>query len=150
MAVVRDALGSSRFNAQEQLVRASTKGDPLYEAVEILLKGPESQAWSITASPPTWTRMGTGGSARGCGGGTPEHRLSGELAELGHVKTEDGEPYPSHASHRTGPSGAIVRLRRPDAGVLWAPLAAGVTPSTYWIGPAAPRVWTSARCGAAR
>lgn len=41
MTIVKDALGGDRFTSVDQLVRASTKGDPLYEAVEILLKGPE-------------------------------------------------------------------------------------------------------------
>jgi hypothetical protein len=41
MDVVEAALGSNRFNAAEQFVRASTKGDPLHDAVEVLLKGPE-------------------------------------------------------------------------------------------------------------
>src|SRR5262249_5333375 len=34
-------LGSNRFNTLDQFVRASDKSDPLYKAVEILLKGPE-------------------------------------------------------------------------------------------------------------
>jgi Calcineurin-like phosphoesterase len=41
MRVVEYALGASRFNAVYQFTRATTKGDPLYEAVEVLLKGPE-------------------------------------------------------------------------------------------------------------
>lgn len=39
MKVVERELGSNRFSATFQLVRAST--NPLYEAVEVLLKGPE-------------------------------------------------------------------------------------------------------------
>ena len=35
------ALGDDRISTDEQLARASTKGDPAYEAVETLLKGPE-------------------------------------------------------------------------------------------------------------
>ena len=38
--VVRE-LGSNRFNSVDQFVRASTKGDPLHDAIEVLLKGPE-------------------------------------------------------------------------------------------------------------
>lgn len=41
IAVVERELGGSRFTTTDQLVRASTKGDPLYTAVETLLKGPE-------------------------------------------------------------------------------------------------------------
>jgi hypothetical protein len=41
MKYVESQLGSNQFNSLDQLVRASDKNDPLYEAVEILLKGPE-------------------------------------------------------------------------------------------------------------
>jgi hypothetical protein len=41
IALVERELGGSRFTELDQLVRASTKGDPLYTAVETLLKGPE-------------------------------------------------------------------------------------------------------------
>lgn len=41
MKVVERELGSNRFSTTDQLVRASTKGHPLYDAVEVLLKGPE-------------------------------------------------------------------------------------------------------------
>ena len=36
-----NVLGSDRLTGMEQLVAATTKGHPVYEAVEILLKGPE-------------------------------------------------------------------------------------------------------------
>lgn len=45
--VVERELGSNVFVSDYQLARASSKGDPLYEAVEILLKGPE-----IAVEPP--------------------------------------------------------------------------------------------------
>ena len=41
MRVVEKACGGSRLLGVEHLLAASTKGDPLYEAVEVLLKGPE-------------------------------------------------------------------------------------------------------------
>ncbi len=41
MTVVHNELGGDRFTSIDQLVRATTKGEPLYEAVEVLLKGPE-------------------------------------------------------------------------------------------------------------
>ena len=37
----QDELGGNRFTSADQLVRATTKDQPLYEAVEVLLKGPE-------------------------------------------------------------------------------------------------------------
>lgn len=41
MHVVEQALGSNHFSSRDQFVRATTDGDPLYEAIEVLLKGPE-------------------------------------------------------------------------------------------------------------
>ncbi|WP_197379964.1 metallophosphoesterase [Mycolicibacterium mengxianglii] len=41
IAILERELGADRFSAIDQLVRASTEGDPLYLAVETLLKGPE-------------------------------------------------------------------------------------------------------------
>jgi hypothetical protein len=41
IAVAAEELGGNRFATVDQLVRASTKGHPLYAAVETLLKGPE-------------------------------------------------------------------------------------------------------------
>ena len=41
MRVVERELGSNRFNSMDQFVRAATKDEPLYDAVEVLLKGPE-------------------------------------------------------------------------------------------------------------
>lgn len=67
------ALGDDRISTDEQLVRASTKGDPMYEAVETLLKGPRS-VWPRTGSRPTWIKMATPGTAPGCGGGTGRRR----------------------------------------------------------------------------
>ncbi|QZT57903.1 metallophosphoesterase [Mycolicibacterium austroafricanum] len=41
IVLLRRELGGDRFTSIDQLARASTKGDPLYDAVETLLKGPE-------------------------------------------------------------------------------------------------------------
>ena len=41
MNIVELELGSNRFNSLDQFVRACDKRDPLYAAVEVLLKGPE-------------------------------------------------------------------------------------------------------------
>lgn len=41
MQIVKDALSGNRFPTVDHLVRASDKEDPLYAAVEVLLKGPE-------------------------------------------------------------------------------------------------------------
>jgi hypothetical protein len=41
MRVVEEALGGDHFTLRDQLVRATTNGDSLWEAIEVLLKGPE-------------------------------------------------------------------------------------------------------------
>lgn len=41
MRIADETLGGNRFNTLDQFVRASTKGDPLYHAIDVLLKGPE-------------------------------------------------------------------------------------------------------------
>jgi hypothetical protein len=41
MRVAEEVLGGNRFTSPEQFVAASSKDDPLYEAIEVLLKGPE-------------------------------------------------------------------------------------------------------------
>ncbi|BBX18677.1 hypothetical protein MDUV_35370 [Mycolicibacterium duvalii] len=41
IAVLQRELGGDKFTTVDQLARASTEGDPLYDAVETLLKGPE-------------------------------------------------------------------------------------------------------------
>ena len=41
MDIVTTALGGNRFTSDEQLARASDPDDPLFTAVEVLLKGPE-------------------------------------------------------------------------------------------------------------
>ena len=41
MRVVERELGSNRFNSMDQFVRAATKDEPLYDAVEVLNEGLE-------------------------------------------------------------------------------------------------------------
>lgn len=94
LAIVANALGGNRFRTVEQLGRASTKGDPLYIAVETILKGPEI---SLTDhGQPAY---------RDKGGFRRDHaRLrwwdgeAGTLRDLAEINatftTEDHEPYP--------------------------------------------------------
>lgn len=93
--VVMRELGTNRLTALDALVRASTEGDPLYTAVETLLKGPEI---SLTAhrQPPYQDKDGI-----------PRHRARlrwwhagaatlRDVAEIaGHYTTADGAPYPA-------------------------------------------------------
>jgi hypothetical protein len=94
MRVVESALGANRFTALDQFVRATTKGDPLYDAIEVLLKGPEVSLVDHHQPPYLdkdnhlrekarirWWRDG-GWTLR-------------EIALLdGNFTTEDGSPYP--------------------------------------------------------
>ena len=94
MEVVERELGSNRFNSAEQFVRASTKGNPLHDAVEVLLKGPEIdltkhgqppfKGWGGHLCNEARVRWWDGRAASLC-----------EIAELGgDYITEDGRPYP--------------------------------------------------------
>lgn len=64
MKLVERELGSNSFVSDYQLARASSKGDPLYEAVEILLKGPE-----IAVEPPYLDKDAIEETRRVCAGG---------------------------------------------------------------------------------
>lgn len=94
MKVVEQELGSNRLNTLDQLVRASTKGERLYDAVEILLKGPEISLVD-RGQPPYLDKDGhrrTEARVRWWKeGATTLHAL----AEMGgKLRTEDGAPYP--------------------------------------------------------
>lgn len=94
MDIVQEALGGDRFTSVDQLVRASTKSDPLYEAVEILLKGPEISLTDYNQ--PEYRDKGAHNR--------PRARLrwwsetASTLRELalidGNFTTADGSPYP--------------------------------------------------------
>jgi hypothetical protein len=73
MRVVEEALGSDRFTSRDQFVRATTEGDSLYEAIEVLLKGPEIDLASH-GQPPFSTRTVGHGPGRGWRGGTTRRR----------------------------------------------------------------------------
>jgi hypothetical protein len=94
MEVVERELGSSRFNSADQFVRASTKGNPLHDAVEVLLKGPEIDL-TKHGQPPfkDWGgHLRDEARVRWWDDGAASLR---EIAELGgDYTTEDGRPYP--------------------------------------------------------
>ncbi|CAN5853713.1 metallophosphoesterase [soil metagenome] len=87
-------LGSNRFNSPNQFVRASDKTEPLYTAIEIILKGPELSLRNHGQPP----YVDKDGNARNQAcirwwneGGTTLL----DLAELsGRFTTADGAPYP--------------------------------------------------------
>ena len=76
-------------------MRASTKGDPLYTAIEVLLKGPEISLVDH-GQPPYMDKDGhvrTNARVRWWNG---EATTLGEIAEISSTfTTENGEPYPT-------------------------------------------------------
>lgn len=94
MDVLRRELGGDRLTSVEQLRRATTDGDPVYEAVETLLKGPEI---SLTDYGQAAYRDKDGiarGRARAQWWSGGAHTLSG-VAEMSSGFTQaDGTAYP--------------------------------------------------------
>jgi hypothetical protein len=87
-------LGSNRFNSMDQFVRASDKSDPLYKAVDALLKGPEISLVDHGQLPfvDKDGHVRSDARLRWCNEGATTLR---ELAELSDTfTTEDGQPYP--------------------------------------------------------
>ena len=93
MKAVEDATGGSKLSDLQHYVHASTKGHPLYEAVEILLKGPEISLEEYNQSPYVdhIGKKRTKARLRWWDAGA---RTLGELADVRGMKTEDDEDYP--------------------------------------------------------
>ncbi len=92
--VLQKVLGGNHFTHDDQLVRASTEGDPLYTAVETLLKGPEI---SLTDHGQEPYRDKDGHSRKNARvrWWHDGARTLYDLAEMGGgYTTADGEPYP--------------------------------------------------------
>ncbi len=89
------ALGDDRISTDEQLVRASTKGDPMYEAVETLLKGPEISLVEHRQPP----YLDKDGHSRGAARLRWWNETATTLADLAEISstftTEDHRPYPA-------------------------------------------------------
>ncbi|MDO0977761.1 metallophosphoesterase [Mycolicibacterium frederiksbergense] len=89
------ALGDDRISTDEQLVRASTKGDPIYEAVETLLKGPEISLLEHRQPP----YLDKDGHSRGAARLRWWNETATTLADLAEISstftTEDHQPYPA-------------------------------------------------------
>jgi len=94
MRVVTEALAGSRFTAVDQLVRASTKGDPLYDAVEVLLKGPEISL-AAKGQPRYCDKDGHSRDKARIAWWRDDATTLRTLAVMdGNFKTEAGQPYP--------------------------------------------------------
>ncbi|MFY9334966.1 MAG: metallophosphoesterase [Mycobacterium sp.] len=102
-AVVRTALGGERFTTAEQIVSATDKSSPLYEAVEVLLKGPEVSLvdYGLPAYRDKDGHRREKARARWWHQGAT---TLPELAEVGSFRTEDGDPYPPLPSIQVDPA----------------------------------------------
>ncbi|TPG34197.1 metallophosphoesterase [Mycolicibacterium hodleri] len=95
MREVRAALGSDRFSSREQFIRATTKGDPLYEAIEVLLKGPEIEL-GTHGMPPYYDKDGHARTKARVAWWKDDATTLRELAVMdGNFETADGERYPT-------------------------------------------------------
>ncbi len=94
MRVVEDALGANRFRSRDQFVRATAKDDPLYDAIEVLLKGPEINLTSH-GQPWYYDKDGHARSNARVAWWRNEATTLRELSVMdGNFTTVDGEPYP--------------------------------------------------------
>ncbi|MEV3901747.1 metallophosphoesterase [Mycobacterium sp. NPDC050551] len=92
--VVEEALGSNRFSTREQFVRASDKSDPLYDAIEVLLKGPEIDL-ARHGLEPYYDKDGHPRSRARVAWWRENATTLRQLAVLdGNFRTASGEPYP--------------------------------------------------------
>jgi hypothetical protein len=91
MRVVKEALGSNRFTSLDQIVPATTKGDPLYEAIEVLLKGPEIE---LTGQSPYYDKDGHARTNARVAWWREGASTLRDLAVMdGNFTTEGGKPY---------------------------------------------------------
>jgi hypothetical protein len=94
MNLVERELGSNRFNALDQFMRASQKGNPLYDAIEVLLKGPEISLVD-DGQPPYLDKDGHRREQSRVRWWNNDASTLREIAEMGgNFTTQQGAPYP--------------------------------------------------------
>jgi hypothetical protein len=146
MRVVEEALGSNRFTSLDQFVPATTKGHPLYEAIEVLLKARRS---SSSVSRRTTTRMATRAPMRGSHGGGKARRHFATWPSWTATSPQKAENRTRHSPRsrwrpRNSPS-AIAEMCRCSTATTGT--AGGRGPVS--TSPNALPAWTSARSTAA-
>jgi hypothetical protein len=104
MRVVEDALGSNRFTSRDQFVQATTEGHPLYEAIEVLLKGPEVDLRGHGLSPCVDKDGHARHSARVAWWKADASTLRDLAVMDGNFKTEDGQSYPEIPDDEVDPA----------------------------------------------
>jgi hypothetical protein len=91
MRVVEEAVGSNRFTSLDQIARAMTKGDPLYEAIEVLLTGPGIE---LTGQPPYYDKDGHARTNARVAWWREDASTLRDVAVMdGNFTAEGGEPY---------------------------------------------------------
>lgn len=93
MKVVEDLCGSNRLTDEIHFVEATTKGSPLYDAVETLLKGPEISLTDYGADP-YWDKDRNRRTNARIRWWDHDASTLRELAETRGVFDEAGQPYP--------------------------------------------------------
>lgn len=94
MRVIENALGGNRFGSTEQLVSAFSRGTALYEAVEVVLKGPEISLTDYGA-PAYVDKDGHMRTRARVAWWNDAATTVGEIAVLdGNFTTSNGAPYP--------------------------------------------------------
>lgn len=94
MRVVEEALGGNRFTSTDQFAPASTKGDPLYDAIEVLLKGPEISL-AAHGQPRYFDKDGNSRDRARVAWWKHGATTLREIAVMdGNFHTEGGQPYP--------------------------------------------------------
>ena len=118
MRVVEESLGSNRFTSRDQFVRATEDGDPLYEAVEVLLKGPEIDLVGL-GQQPYFDKDGNGRTRARVAWWDDGATTLRKLAVMGkNFETVAGEPYPPLPDDQVG-SGEQPYAYRDDVPVFY-------------------------------
>ncbi|HYN32013.1 MAG TPA: metallophosphoesterase [Ilumatobacteraceae bacterium] len=159
MREVEATLGSDRFSSRDQFVRATTKKDPLYEAIEVLLKGPEIDL-AKHGMPPYYDKDGHARTKARVAWWKDDATTLRDLAVMdGNFETADGEPYPALPDVEVAESersfsyrgevpvfyGHYWRSGRPQAGVDFARRTACVDFSAITSGKLAAYRWDGER-----
>ncbi|CAA0138253.1 Bis(5'-nucleosyl)-tetraphosphatase PrpE [asymmetrical] [Mycolicibacterium vanbaalenii] len=142
--IVQNELGGNRFTSQDQLIRATTDGEPLYHAIEVLLKGPEISL-AAHGQPAYRDKDGHVRKRARIRWWNDTASSLREIALLeGNFTTEDGAPYHPRCRippprRSCGPTSTTGRSRSSSATT-----GAAVNPAIWSTGQHALRAWTSA------
>lgn len=141
IAVLTEALGSDRIVSDEHLARASATGDPVYEAGETLLKGPEI---SLVAhgEPAYLDKDGLSREQARLRWWNGAATTLADLAEISSsITTRTASPTRRHRISKCRRTTSTVKRSRCSTGTT----CDKVSLSICTTGRTTPRAWTSAR-----